>query len=358
VSVSVSLSLRVSVGTMQGVGDAELFAVLLRLDAAALGRAACVCVRWRKAAREGPLWERHCRSAKEFFGRGEGGGEGRGDGGVLRGSAEGGRERAEGVVPRDWWAVWREAPRLRDDGVYVQRSWYMRRGLRDPGHPVPPSFRVVYHRYIRFFRDGTCWMVTSPESPYDVIRQLSGHHVAAARAAAAAARRRAGGSRRGEADAAAHDASKESIRQGDWVLEGAALSVTVELGTQFLFLGFVLGQGGKPGSWNRLHPTDASDPAAAAAAATSAPGQRRPWNRRDHGSHQYNESGPYCFFPIDGIDSPYPKPRVAPKPRPSGDGGESAHRHEHVRPATAAGDRASCSHAGESDLAKSAAHES
>jgi len=299
-------------GGLDTLGDAELFAVLLRLDAAALARASCVCQKWRKVAREGPLWERHCRQAKVFFERGE-----------REGDWEGQGREGEGRG-RDWWGVWRETPRLREDGVYVQRSWYMRRGLRDPRQPVPPSFRVVYHRYIRFFGDGTCWMVTSPESPYEVIRQLSAHHVAAARAAA----KKAGSYRRGDS-ADADTSNRDSIRQGDWVLEGADLHVTLELGTQFLFLGFVLGQGGKPGSWGRLYPTEALDPSGAQ------PTSGRPWNRRDHGRHQYNESGPYCFFPIDGIDSPYPKPRVAPKPKPSSGSGEA-------RPATAAGERTSC----------------
>jgi len=151
------------------------------------------------------------------------------------------------------------------------------------------------------------------------------------------------------------DTSKESIRQGNWVLEGAGLSVTLELGTQFLFLGFVLGQGGKPGAWNRLHPTDAADPTDADAAQR----QRRPWNRRDHGRHQYDESGPYCFFPIDGIDSAYPKPRVTPKPKPSGDAEEGAHSQRRDRPATAACDRtSSLQRSGGGDVAGAAAQES
>ncbi|EJD47940.1 hypothetical protein AURDEDRAFT_113215 [Auricularia subglabra TFB-10046 SS5] len=60
----------------------------------------------------------------------------------------------------DFRRMWIECPRVRLDGVYISVCHYMRNGVSEnPWHH--PQHLITYHRYLRFFPDGTMLMLLS-----------------------------------------------------------------------------------------------------------------------------------------------------------------------------------------------------
>lgn len=65
----------------------------------------------------------------------------------------------------DFRRLYIETPRVRLDGVYIAVCKYLRRGLSDNAW-INVTHEIVYHRYLRFFADGTVVsLLTSDQTP-------------------------------------------------------------------------------------------------------------------------------------------------------------------------------------------------
>jgi len=68
-------------------------------------------------------------------------------------------------------------PRVRFDGVYIAVCHYMRPGLSENAW-VNVSHLVTYHRYLRFFQDGSVLsLLANDENPSQVVHQLKGSFI-------------------------------------------------------------------------------------------------------------------------------------------------------------------------------------
>ena len=58
----------------------------------------------------------------------------------------------------------KERPRIRFDGVYVNKMHYVRYGAQDE-YGTRPSFDVISYKYLRFYRNGTMVSVYTSMAP-------------------------------------------------------------------------------------------------------------------------------------------------------------------------------------------------
>jgi F-box protein 9 len=65
-----------------------------------------------------------------------------------------------------------QRPHLRFNGCYISKCFYYRAGEKGLDNYYRPYHRVEYYRYVRFFPEGKVLMLTSPDSPYDVLPML------------------------------------------------------------------------------------------------------------------------------------------------------------------------------------------
>ncbi|KAJ1674400.1 hypothetical protein EV182_003349 [Spiromyces aspiralis] len=72
----------------------------------------------------------------------------------------------------DWRAMYMHRPRVRFDGVYISTCNYVRPGSNDNSF-FAPVYLVTYYRYLRFYRDGTCVKLLTPDEPALVVRKLA-----------------------------------------------------------------------------------------------------------------------------------------------------------------------------------------
>ncbi|KAJ4837089.1 F-box protein 7 [Turnera subulata] len=103
--------------------DELLFEVFSRMAPYDIGRAACVCRKWRYALRNPILWRSACLKAWQLIYR------------LIS------VEKLSGVVENykilqskyesSWRKMWLFRPRLRTDGLYVSRNTYIRAGVRE-----------------------------------------------------------------------------------------------------------------------------------------------------------------------------------------------------------------------------------
>jgi len=68
----------------------------------------------------------------------------------------------------DWRTMYLHRPRLRDDGIYISRNYYLRPGQTE-GSYYQPVHEVVYYRYLRFFPHGTVIYALSSDAPKQVL---------------------------------------------------------------------------------------------------------------------------------------------------------------------------------------------
>ncbi|TYH65463.1 hypothetical protein ES332_D06G057900v1 [Gossypium tomentosum] len=115
--------------------DELLFEVFVRMAPYDLGRASCVCRKWRYTIRNPVFWRTACLKAWQLSGLVE-------NYKILQSKYEG-----------SWRKMWLLRPRVRTDGLYVSRNTYIRAGVAE-WKITNPVHIVCYFRYLRFFPSG------------------------------------------------------------------------------------------------------------------------------------------------------------------------------------------------------------
>lgn len=135
--------------------DELLYEVLTRMTPYSLGRASCVCRKWRYAIRNPLLWQNACLKTWQMSGVEE-------NLRILK-SCYGG----------SWRKMWIARPRLRFDGLYVSRNTYISAGIAE-WKVTNPVHLVCYYRYIRFYPSGKFLYKISPHKLKEVAKSLQG----------------------------------------------------------------------------------------------------------------------------------------------------------------------------------------
>ncbi|KAJ4950976.1 hypothetical protein NE237_027808 [Protea cynaroides] len=134
--------------------DELLFEVFARMSPYSLGRAACVCRKWRYTIRNPVFWRTVCLKAWQLYGPVE-------NYKILHSRYEG-----------SWRKMWILRPRVRTDGLYVSRNTYIRTGVAE-WKVHNPVHLVCYFRYIRFFPSGRFLYKNSSQKVKDVVKCMN-----------------------------------------------------------------------------------------------------------------------------------------------------------------------------------------
>ncbi|KAJ6920058.1 hypothetical protein NC651_013853 [Populus alba x Populus x berolinensis] len=134
--------------------DELLFEVFSRMAPYDLGRAACVCRKWRYTLRNPIFWRNACLKAWQLSGMVE-------NYKILQSKYE-----------SSWRKMWLLRPRIRTDGLYVSRNTYIRAGVRE-WTVTNPVHLVCYYRYMRFFPSGRFLYKTSGQTVKDVVKCMN-----------------------------------------------------------------------------------------------------------------------------------------------------------------------------------------
>ncbi|KAI3925212.1 hypothetical protein MKW92_045841 [Papaver armeniacum] len=108
--------------------DELLHEVFARMTPYSLGRAACVCRKWRYTIRNPVFWRSACLKAWQVK-----------------------SQDFQSTYQGSWRKMWLLRPRIRTDGLYVSRNTYVRCGTPE-WKTSNPVHVVCYFRYIRFFQ--------------------------------------------------------------------------------------------------------------------------------------------------------------------------------------------------------------
>lgn len=139
----------------QVLPDELLFEVFVRMTPYTLGRAGCVCRKWRYAIRNPFLWQKACISAWQISG------------------VEQNMQIVRSCYGGSWRKMWIARPRLRFDGLFVSRNTYIRTGVAE-WKVTNPVHLVCYYRYIRFYPSGKFLYKVSPLKLKEVAKSLQG----------------------------------------------------------------------------------------------------------------------------------------------------------------------------------------
>ncbi|XP_078440923.1 F-box protein 7 [Wolffia australiana] len=134
--------------------DELLSEIFSRMLPYSLGRAACVCRKWRYMTRNPTLWRAACLKVWQASGMLE-------NYRILQSTYEG-----------SWRRMWVQRPRLRTDGLYVSRNTYIRAGIQE-WNVTNPVHLVCYFRYIRFFPSGKFLYKNSSQKVKEVAKFMS-----------------------------------------------------------------------------------------------------------------------------------------------------------------------------------------
>ncbi|XP_039139323.1 F-box protein 7 [Dioscorea cayenensis subsp. rotundata] len=115
--------------------DELLFEVFARMTPYTLGRAACVCRKWKYAIRNPSLWRSACLKTWQLSGP------------ITN------YQLAHSVYDGSWKNMWVHRPRIRMDGLYVSRNTYIRVGVAE-WKVTNPVHVVCYYRYLKFYPNG------------------------------------------------------------------------------------------------------------------------------------------------------------------------------------------------------------
>ncbi|XP_038898881.1 F-box protein 7 isoform X2 [Benincasa hispida] len=115
--------------------DELLFEVFARMTPYDLGRASCVCRKWRYTIRNPVFWRSACLKAWQLS------------------SVVENYKFLQSMYDGSWRKMWLLRPRIRTDGLYVSRNTYIRAGIAE-WKITNPVHLVCYFRYIRFFPSG------------------------------------------------------------------------------------------------------------------------------------------------------------------------------------------------------------
>ncbi|XP_068663203.1 F-box protein 7 isoform X2 [Aristolochia californica] len=134
--------------------DELLFEVFAKLTPYSLGRAACVCLKWRYTIRNPVFWRNACLKTW-----------------LLCGPVENYRI-VQSKYDGSWRKMWLLRPRLRTDGLYISRNTYIRAGVAE-WMVTNPVHLVCYFRYIRFFPSGKFLYKNSSQKVKEVARFMN-----------------------------------------------------------------------------------------------------------------------------------------------------------------------------------------
>lgn len=115
--------------------DELLFEIFSKMSPYTLGRAACVCRKWRYTIRNPVFWRHACLKSWQITGIAE-------NYKILQSNYNG-----------SWKKMWLLRPRVRTDGLYVSRNTYIRPGVAE-WKITKPVHIVCYFRYLRFYPSG------------------------------------------------------------------------------------------------------------------------------------------------------------------------------------------------------------
>ncbi|KAJ8762808.1 hypothetical protein K2173_022937 [Erythroxylum novogranatense] len=136
--------------------DELLLEVFLRLNPYDLGRAACVCRKWRCTLRNPVFWRNACLKTWQLSG-------------VVENY-----KLLQSKYESSWRKMWLLRPRVRTDGLYVSRNTYIRSGIRE-WNVTNPVHLVCYFRYMRFYPSGRFLYRNCPQVVKDVVKCMNFH---------------------------------------------------------------------------------------------------------------------------------------------------------------------------------------
>ncbi|KAH9298323.1 hypothetical protein KI387_030005, partial [Taxus chinensis] len=120
-----------------------------------LGRAACVCRKWRYAVWMPCLWRNACINTWQ----------------------PSGKEENLKILQKEYGGSWRKMwllrPRLRFDGLYVSRNTYIRAGITE-WKTTNPVHVVCYYRYVCFLPSGKFFYKNSSQKLKEVAKSMHG----------------------------------------------------------------------------------------------------------------------------------------------------------------------------------------
>lgn len=123
-----------------------LRAIFARLEPEHLSAAAQVCQKWLSHAYEPYLWRRIAHR-------------------TWPSETSSNLERKL-YKYKTWRKLATQRPRLRTNAIYVTRHQFAKTASRvATSEPSAPVFLVTYHRFLRFYTDGTVVALTTPDSP-------------------------------------------------------------------------------------------------------------------------------------------------------------------------------------------------
>ncbi|PIN16172.1 F-box protein FBX9 [Handroanthus impetiginosus] len=131
-----------------------LFEIFLKMAPYTLGRASCVCRKWRYTIRNPVFWRTACLKAWQISGVAE-------NYRILHSRYDG-----------SWRKMWVLRPRLRTDGIYVSRNTYIRAGVAE-WKITNPVHIVCYFRYLRFYPSGRFLYKNSSQKVKDVVKYMN-----------------------------------------------------------------------------------------------------------------------------------------------------------------------------------------
>ncbi|KAL7595112.1 F-box protein 7 [Lactuca sativa] len=131
--------------------DELLFEIFARMTPYNLGKAACVCRKWRNTVRNPVFWRNACLKAWQISG-------------VVENY-----KLMQCNYDSSWRKMWLSRPRVRMDGIYVSRNTYIRAGVAE-WKVTNPVHVVCYYRYLRFYPSGRFLYKNSSEKIKDVVK--------------------------------------------------------------------------------------------------------------------------------------------------------------------------------------------
>ncbi|KAL8485619.1 hypothetical protein ACS0TY_027782 [Phlomoides rotata] len=134
--------------------DELLFDIFSKMDSYTLGRAACVCRKWRYTIRNPIFWRNACLRAWQ-----------------LNGVVEN-YKILQSVYHGSWRKMWLLRPRIRTDGLYVSRNTYIRAGVAE-WKITNPVHIVCYYRYMRFYPSGRFLYKNSSQKVKEVVKFMN-----------------------------------------------------------------------------------------------------------------------------------------------------------------------------------------
>lgn len=134
--------------------DELLFEIFAKMTPYNLGKAACVCRKWRYTVRNPVFWRNACLKAWQISG-------------VVENY-----KTLQSKYDGSWRKMWLSRPRIRTDGLYVSRNTYIRAGVAE-WTVSNPVHVVCYFRYLRFYASGKFLYKNSSQKIKDVSKFMN-----------------------------------------------------------------------------------------------------------------------------------------------------------------------------------------